>query len=136
MHYGLSCPGRDWSADGDTGSGTCGARACDGGRDMTPDPIVGRTRELTLLSTLVAEASERGGALVLSGAPGIGKSTLVAASVREAKARGTRVLSAVGVQSEAHLPFAGLHQVLRPVLDRLDRLPPALGTALRVAFGL
>ena len=34
------------------------------------------------------------------------------------------------------MPFAGLHQVLRPVLDRLDRLPPALGTALRVAFGL
>jgi len=111
-------------------------RTRDGGHEMIPDSIVGRERELTLLSTLVASAGEQGGALVVTGAPGIGKSTLVAASVREADARGMRVLSAVGVQSEAHLPFAGLHQVLRPVLDRLERLPRALGTALRVAFGL
>ena len=72
----------------------------------------------------------------MTGAAGIGTSTLVAASDREAGVRGMRALSAVGVQSEAHLPFAGLHQVLRPVLDRLERLPPALGTALRVAFDL
>ena len=33
------------------------------------------------------------------------------------------VLRTTGVQSEAHLPFAGLHQLLRPVLGHADELP-------------
>jgi hypothetical protein len=46
------------------------------------------------------------------------------------------VLTAAGVQSEAHLPFAGLHQMLRPVRDRADRLPAIQREALDAAFGL
>ena len=38
------------------------------------------------------------------------------------------VLTATGVQSEAHLPFAGLHQLLRPVRERAVELPPIHGT--------
>src|SRR6185369_6090415 len=41
-----------------------------------------------------------------------------------------------GVQSEMELAFAGLHQLLASMLDRLDDLPAPQGEALRTAFGL
>jgi hypothetical protein len=33
------------------------------------------------------------------------------------------VLRGAGIESEAELPFAGLHLLLRPVLARIDALP-------------
>ena len=47
-----------------------------------------------------------------------------------------RVLRASGVQSEAHLPFSGLHQLLRPILDGADDLPAPQRAALLAAFGM
>jgi DNA-binding NarL/FixJ family response regulator len=85
-----------------------------------------------LLSQARAGAS---GALVLRGEPGIGKTTLLdyAADV----ARGDMpVLRAAGVESEAELPFAGLHQLTRPALDHLGALPEPQRLALSAAFGL
>jgi hypothetical protein len=41
-----------------------------------------------------------------------------------------------GVESEVELAFAALHQLLRPVLTRLGRLPAPRASALRGAFGL
>jgi DNA-binding CsgD family transcriptional regulator len=79
--------------------------------------LVGRERELVAIEALLDGAGERGGALLLRGEPGIGKSALLAEAARCAAAGGLRVLSAAGVQSEANLPFAGLHQLLRPVLS-------------------
>ena len=46
------------------------------------------------------------------------------------------VLTATGVQSEASLPFAGLHQLLRPVRGRAAELPAVQRAALDAAFGL
>jgi DNA-binding CsgD family transcriptional regulator len=46
------------------------------------------------------------------------------------------VLTTTGVQSEAHLPFAGLHQLLRPVRGRVAELPSVQRAALDAAFGL
>ena len=46
------------------------------------------------------------------------------------------VLTATGVQPEAHLPFAGLHQLLRPVREPATGLPEIQRTALDAAFGL
>ena len=46
------------------------------------------------------------------------------------------VLTATGVQSEAHLPFAGLHRMLRPVRERVAELPGVQRGALEAAFGL
>jgi hypothetical protein len=37
---------------------------------------------------------------------------------------------------KAHLPFAGLHQLLRPVRERAAELPPVQRDALDAAFGL
>jgi DNA-binding CsgD family transcriptional regulator len=101
-----------------------------------PGTIIGRGRELGLISDLVEGISQRGGALVVRGPAGIGKSTLVAAAAAQASSRGVRVLTAAGVQSEAQLPFAALHQIVRPVLDRVDRLPPGQARSLRAAFGM
>ena len=40
------------------------------------------------------------------------------------------------MESEMELPFAGLHQLCAPLLDRLDRLPEPQRDALSIAFGL
>jgi DNA-binding CsgD family transcriptional regulator len=41
-----------------------------------------------------------------------------------------------GIESERELPFAGLHQLSTPLLDRIDALPAPQQDALRVALGL
>jgi len=46
------------------------------------------------------------------------------------------VLTATGVQSESHLPFAGLHRLLADLLPRLDELGAVQQTNLLAAFGL
>jgi DNA-binding CsgD family transcriptional regulator len=84
-----------------------------------------------LLETLQAG---RSAVLVLRGEAGIGKSALL--KYTGGRADGCRVLSAVGVESEMELPFAGLHQLCAPLLDRLERLPPPQHEALGTAFGL
>jgi predicted ATPase len=78
-----------------------------------------------MLTSLLNDAPARGQAVVVHGPPGIGKSRLVSEAAREARARGMSVLSTGGVQSEAHLPFAGLHQFLRPVRGYAAELPPS-----------
>ena len=99
--------------------------------------LVGREAELKVLAGLIERAGAGGSALVVTGEPGIGKSALLAEAEAQARAAGCRVLAATGVESEAQLPFAGLHQLLRPVLRTArDQLRPAHRRALRAAFGL
>ncbi|WP_028066961.1 ATP-binding protein [Solirubrobacter soli] len=99
-------------------------------------PLIGRQQEQQLLVSLLDEVAIRGQALVLRGEPGIGKSALLAEATRAAHVRDISVLSTAGVQSEAHLPFAGLHQLLRPVRGRVVELPAVQRAALDAAFGL
>jgi predicted ATPase len=99
-------------------------------------PLLGRLEEQSLLTSLLDDVAARGGALVLRGEPGIGKSRLLSMCERTARERGMAVLSTTGVQSEAHLPFAGLHQLLRPVRDRASELRDVQRAALDSAFGL
>ena len=99
-------------------------------------PLFGRASELRSLEALVAGVSERGDAVVVSGEPGIGKSALVATAALRATERGMRVLKATGLQTETRLAFAGLHQLLHPVLDGLAELPDPQRDALRAAFGM
>jgi DNA-binding CsgD family transcriptional regulator len=54
----------------------------------------------------------------------------------QAQADDMRVLRSRGIESEAQLPYAGLHQILRPVLADADRLPAPQARALRGALGL
>ena len=99
-------------------------------------PLLGRAEERGRLTSLLDAVGHRGQALVLRGEPGIGKSRLLSVAAQTARDRGMTVLTATGVQSEAHLPFAGLHQLLRPVRERAVELPPIQRDALDAAFGL
>jgi hypothetical protein len=101
-----------------------------------PAPLLGRLEEQSLLTSLLDDVATRGQALVLRGDPGIGKSRLLSMCERTARERGMAVLSTTGVRSEAHLPFAGLHQLLRPVRDRVSELRDVQRAALDAAFGL
>ena len=74
--------------------------------------------------------------LVLLGDAGMGKTVLLAEAARQARSAGLRVLQVAGRESERDLAFAGLHQLLRPVLDHVPGLPDRQAEALLGAFGL
>jgi DNA-binding CsgD family transcriptional regulator len=95
----------------------------------------GRQRECDLLDRLIEAV--RGGesrALVLRGEPGVGKTALLEHLV--GRATGCRVAHAAGVETEMELVYSGLHQLLTPMLGRLERLPAPQADALGTAFGL
>jgi DNA-binding CsgD family transcriptional regulator len=97
--------------------------------------LFGRQAESAAVEGLTAGGRpSRSGVLVVRGEPGIGKSALLA-HARE-RAREMRVLRATGIEAESELPFAALHQLVRPLLSRLDRLPKPQADALAGAFGL
>jgi DNA-binding CsgD family transcriptional regulator len=98
--------------------------------------LVGREEELSRLRELVAPPYAESRALLLLGDPGVGKTILLAETAREARSAGMRVLAAAGRESEQDLAFAGLHQLLWPVLDRVAGLPARQAEALRGAFAL
>ena len=94
-----------------------------------------RTDERTAIGQLLdAARSGSGGGLVLRGGPGIGKSALLA-DARE-RASGMRVLDCIGVEAEATLAYAALHQLLRPIAQHYRDLPAPQRQALGIALGL
>ncbi|MFG3283379.1 ATP-binding protein [Streptomyces sp. NPDC048111] len=97
--------------------------------------LVGRQADVRRLDALLASAREgRGGALVLRGEPGIGKTALL--HHLEETASGFLVIRASGAEFETELPFAALHQLLSPVMRQLDALPAPHRKALDIAFAL
>jgi tetratricopeptide (TPR) repeat protein len=97
--------------------------------------LLGRDGELRLLSGFM-ESSGSDRAVLLLGDPGIGKSSLLEAVAQRARGAGHRVLGTAGVQAEAQMPFAALHQLLRPVGPAVELLPDALRDALGAALGV
>ena len=97
--------------------------------------LLGRDAERAAIERLLADARVgTSGALVISGEPGIGKSALLACAAESAGEM--HVLAARGVEEEASIPFAGLLELLRPVLGHLDSLPGPQAAALRSALAL
>src|SRR6187200_1953516 len=97
--------------------------------------LLGRTRERQLLDRLLENV--RGGqsaVLVVRGEAGVGKTALLHYCARQAS--GFRVARIAGVQSEMELPFAALHQLCAPMLNKLHGLPAPQRDALKVAFGM
>ncbi len=90
--------------------------------------LAGRGRETARLDDLLGAAREgHGGALVVRGEPGIGKTRLLEYAM--AGAADMTVLDARGVESDAELPFAGLFDLLRSLDDTdVSRLTDALAS--------
>ncbi|MHB6910572.1 ATP-binding protein [Streptomyces sp. DB-54] len=103
---------------------------------MSATTLFGRDEELATVDGFVDGLPGRGSALLIRGAPGIGKSALLEHAVTRARNSGFTVLTASGVQAETHLPFAGLHQLTHTMTDRVAHLPPAQADALLGAFGM
>jgi AAA ATPase domain len=103
-------------------------------RDMGVIGFVGRGREFRILEGLArAVQGSEGGALVIRGEAGIGKTALIERLLRST--RGVLTLRAAGVESEMELPFGGLHQVCAPLFNLLPKLPGPQQDALGVVFG-
>ncbi|WP_280276407.1 helix-turn-helix transcriptional regulator [Nocardia wallacei] len=95
----------------------------------------GRERERALLGNLLrCTMIGHGGAALIHGDPGIGKSALLEDVVH--RANGMRVLRVTCVEPESDLGYAMLHRLVTPALARIDRLPAPQADALRTIFGL
>src|SRR3954451_2741253 len=100
-----------------------------------PGSLRGRARECALLDGLIAAIQHsESRSLMLRGEAGIGKTALLDYLIDSAS--GVTVARAEGVESEMELPFASLHQLCAPMLDRRDRLPGPQQQALEIVFGL
>jgi DNA-binding CsgD family transcriptional regulator/tetratricopeptide (TPR) repeat protein len=98
--------------------------------------LVGRREQTRAFEQALAACTSGGQSWALTGDAGIGKSVLLEHTRCAARERGYRVLSTTGIQSEAGLPYAGLHRVLGPSLGRAAELPEPQRRALEVALGI
>src|SRR5580692_11369247 len=96
--------------------------------------LLGRLAECEILDGLAAGArAGRGGALVVRGEPGAGKTALLDYLAR--RAGGFLVVSAAGIESEQDCAFAALHRLCGLLWDRRDHLAGPQHDALATAFG-
>jgi DNA-binding CsgD family transcriptional regulator len=102
---------------------------------MTSDALIGRDAEVALLRHYLGDVKDHGVSILVRGQPGAGKSSLLDAARTIGRDEQLLILEVRGIQSEAMLPFAGLHGLLRPLLSPLESLPPAQHRALLTAFG-
>jgi DNA-binding CsgD family transcriptional regulator len=105
-------------------------------RSQQPERIIGRETGLARLRALVDPVPQASQVLLVIGEAGMGKSVLLADTAERARAAGIRVLPVTGRESESKLAFAGLHQLLRPVLPAAAGLPGRQARALLGALGL
>ena len=98
--------------------------------------LIGCNDDLQHITAFVDQAAVSGGALLLSGEAGVGKTVLLDAAAAHAQAAGSRVLRAAGAEFEGTVSFAGLNQLLRPLLGQARGLSAAYRRALAVALGV
>ncbi|HEX6657605.1 MAG TPA: AAA family ATPase, partial [Ilumatobacter sp.] len=96
--------------------------------------LLGRARERTAIEALLGDARQgASGALILSGPAGIGKSSLICFAL--ATASDFRAVQVAGVESEMAFGFAGVHQLVLPLLGAVDALPGPQRLALQTVLG-
>ncbi|MGH3676605.1 MAG: ATP-binding protein, partial [Mycobacterium sp.] len=99
------------------------------------DRLLERDVELSALDeTIVAAAAGEGALAVIEGAPGIGKTVLLAAAQQRARAAGLRVLSARGGVLEREYPFGVVRRMLEPAVAE-DEDPPSVAADSHLALG-
>jgi DNA-binding CsgD family transcriptional regulator len=97
--------------------------------------LIGRQVERDRIERLLADARDgRGGAVLMRGEAGIGKTSLL--EYARDLAGEDLILTARGIETEAEIPYAGLWDVLGPILELRDRLPDAQNVALGQALAL
>ena len=97
--------------------------------------LIGRAVEQGRILTVLEDArAGHARVLVLRGEPGVGKTTLLEAAIRQVS--DFRILASTGVQSERELPFAGVHALLHSLLDEVQALPGPQAVALRSALAM
>jgi len=102
---------------------------------VMPSEVVGRAADLRAASVFLQAAGTGPAGLVFAGEPGIGKTTLWAHVIRQARERSMAVLSARPVAAEARLAFAVLADLLGEVPEGiLAALPEPQRHALAVAL--
>lgn len=97
--------------------------------------LYGRDAVLKDLRERLERATSVGASLRLVGDPGIGKSALLGAISEQAAAGGWRDIRTAGSPLESHVPFAGLHLLLRGRIDQIGRLRSPSRRALLTALG-
>jgi DNA-binding CsgD family transcriptional regulator len=98
--------------------------------------IISRVAELRRLDELLdALIRGSGGALILHGDAGIGKTTLLDA-LADGAGDAVTVVRACGAETEMELPFSALADLLGPVLSHLDALPVPQAAVLMGALAL
>jgi hypothetical protein len=84
--------------------------------------LVGRKRECAQIDALIGRASRgESGSVVLRAEVGMGKTALLRYAAT--KATGMTKLAASGVEAEPDLDFAGLHALVRPILEAFRGCP-------------
>ncbi|KUN18839.1 LuxR family transcriptional regulator [Streptomyces antibioticus] len=97
--------------------------------------LIGRDGDLEFVRSHFS-GSVHGAALLLSGEAGIGKTAILDAVAAQAAADGVRVLRVSGVQFETDISYAGLNQLLLPLIESFDLLDSGHRNALKVAVGI
>jgi DNA-binding CsgD family transcriptional regulator len=102
---------------------------------MTDLELVGRESELAALDQLWQRCAAGSHALQIEGAAGVGKTALWLDGLAGARRRSFEVLTSRPVEIETKLSFAGLTDLLEPVLDEvLPELPEPQRRAFEVAL--
>src|SRR4051794_27979658 len=97
--------------------------------------MVGRKDERARLKALLdAARAGRSGTLLLHGPPGIGKTELLRYAIEEAA--DFVHLKARGMETESDIPYAGLAELVAPLLGHLDEIPEVQAAALKGALAL
>jgi DNA-binding CsgD family transcriptional regulator len=97
--------------------------------------VIGRESELAILYRFLDSIPTGPSALLLSGDPGIGKTTVWKEGLAGALQRGYRTLSCGPVEAETRLSYAALGDLLEPVLEEaLPAVPEPQRRALEVAL--
>ncbi|MER5651357.1 AAA family ATPase [Streptosporangium sp. NPDC002524] len=95
--------------------------------------LLGRDEERRQLQLLLGHArNSRGGSLLITGEPGIGKTALLG----DAAPAGMSLLRLDGVESEMTLPFAAVQRLIIPLGGHLPVLSERQRQAIHVASGL
>jgi hypothetical protein len=89
-----------------------------------------REKDKTTLGQMLADAQqEHSRVMIICGLLGHH-------AAEHAKREDMHVLRCMGVESEIELAFVSQHQLVGPLIDRIDNLPPSRAIVLRGAVGL